>query len=289
MNVDQIELRDTPRVADPGPFALVAGLRARCAWPWSARRFARPSLGRTGAAACRRAGRQPPVRARGPSARSLRRRRGPHADARARAEETFVVRGGLAPAQPLPQPGARRQPLRRALRRRGRGRALRGAATWIGSRTRHGSGTTPGTTSTLPYWLLDRLHSTVANLATDTCQWWENGRFWAWEGGGCCPGTCGHVWNYEHAMARLFPELERSVREMQDFAPGVGFYPESGRDRLPRRRVDALGRRRPGRLRAQGAAGAPGLGRRRLPATRSGPPCARRRSSSSPRTPTRTA
>ncbi len=86
--------------------------------------------------------------------------------------------------------------------------------------------------STLPYWLLDRLHSTVSNLATETCQWWENGRFWAFEGCGCCHGTCGHVWNYEHAMARLFPELERSVREMQDFAPGVGFIPETGEIRF---------------------------------------------------------
>lgn len=76
--------------------------------------------------------------------------------------------------------------------------------------------------STLPWWLLDRLHSTAANLATTTCQWWENGRFWAWEGGGCCHGTCGHVWNYAHTMARLFPELERSVRDRQDFADGVG-------------------------------------------------------------------
>jgi non-lysosomal glucosylceramidase len=80
--------------------------------------------------------------------------------------------------------------------------------------------------STLPHWLLDRVHSTVGNLATTTCQWWQNGRFWAWEGAGCCRGTCGHVWNYEHAMARLFPELERSVREMQDFAPGVGLHPD---------------------------------------------------------------
>jgi non-lysosomal glucosylceramidase len=82
--------------------------------------------------------------------------------------------------------------------------------------------------STLPRWLLDRLHSTVSNLASATCQWWNNGRFWAWEGVGCCRGTCGHVWNYEHALARLYPELERSVREMQDFAAGVGFYPETG-------------------------------------------------------------
>jgi uncharacterized protein (DUF608 family) len=86
--------------------------------------------------------------------------------------------------------------------------------------------------ATLPYWLLDRLHSTVGNLATETCQWWENGRFWAWEGCGCCHGTCGHVWNYEHAMARLFPQLERSVREMQDFAPGIGFISDTGEIRF---------------------------------------------------------
>jgi len=82
--------------------------------------------------------------------------------------------------------------------------------------------------STLPHWLLDRVHSTVANLATATAQWWRNGRFWGWEGAGCCHGTCGHVWNYAHAMARLFPELERSVREMQDFAPGAGFVADTG-------------------------------------------------------------
>jgi uncharacterized protein (DUF608 family) len=80
--------------------------------------------------------------------------------------------------------------------------------------------------STLPRWLLFRLHSTVCNLATDTCQWWKDGRFWAWEGVGCCTGTCTHVWNYAHATARLFPELERSAREMQDL--GEGFDSGSG-------------------------------------------------------------
>ncbi len=82
--------------------------------------------------------------------------------------------------------------------------------------------------STLPHWLLDRLFSTTSTLATSTCQWWGNGRFWAWEGVGCCYGTCTHVWNYEHAMARLFPGLERSVREMQDYAPEAGFVEETG-------------------------------------------------------------
>lgn len=82
--------------------------------------------------------------------------------------------------------------------------------------------------STLPPWLLDRLHSTAANLATATCEWWRNGRFWAWEGAGCCHGTCGHVWNYAQTAARLFPALERSVREMQDFVPGIGFDEKTG-------------------------------------------------------------
>lgn len=82
--------------------------------------------------------------------------------------------------------------------------------------------------ATLPRWLLDRLFSTISILATETCQWWANGRFWAWEGVGCCHGTCGHVWNYAHGPARLFPELERSVRQMQDFNPEAGFIAESG-------------------------------------------------------------
>ncbi|MHB8953403.1 MAG: GH116 family glycosyl hydrolase [Pirellulaceae bacterium] len=82
--------------------------------------------------------------------------------------------------------------------------------------------------ATLPYWLLDRLHSTVSTLATSTCEIWKNGRFWAYEGVRCCHGTCGHVWNYEHAMARLFPQLERTVREMQDFNTDVGMVADTG-------------------------------------------------------------
>ncbi|HVT14466.1 MAG TPA: GH116 family glycosyl hydrolase [Fimbriimonadaceae bacterium] len=80
--------------------------------------------------------------------------------------------------------------------------------------------------STLPYWLLDRLHSTVGNLRTGTTEWWKTGRFWAWEGVVCCAGTCTHVWNYEHSMARLFPELERNIRDRQDF--GAGFDAATG-------------------------------------------------------------
>ncbi len=74
--------------------------------------------------------------------------------------------------------------------------------------------------STLPFWLLDRLHSTLGNLATGTTEWWGSGRFWAWEGVVCCSGTCTHVWNYEHGLARLFPEIERNIRTRQDFDAG---------------------------------------------------------------------
>jgi non-lysosomal glucosylceramidase len=81
--------------------------------------------------------------------------------------------------------------------------------------------------STLPHWLLARLMMPISTLATNTVQWRRNGRFWAWEGVGCCDGTCTHVWNYAQGMARLFPELERSARVMQDL--GVGLDSKTGR------------------------------------------------------------
>ncbi|MBI5832592.1 MAG: hypothetical protein HZB16_09845 [Armatimonadetes bacterium] len=80
--------------------------------------------------------------------------------------------------------------------------------------------------SSLPWWLLDRLHSTLSYLATGTCRWFKNGRFWAWEGVNCCEGTCTHVWNYAHGQARLFPEIERIVRRQQDY--GAAYDEASG-------------------------------------------------------------
>lgn len=71
--------------------------------------------------------------------------------------------------------------------------------------------------TSLPYWLKQRIMMSVSTLATETCQWWATDKFWAWEGVGSCVGTCTHVWNYEQALARLFPELERNIREKTDF------------------------------------------------------------------------
>lgn len=71
--------------------------------------------------------------------------------------------------------------------------------------------------STLPAEVLDAASANISTIRTTTCLRTADGRFNAFEGcgdnAGCCPMNCTHVWNYVQAVAYLFPQLERSVRE----------------------------------------------------------------------------
>ena len=80
--------------------------------------------------------------------------------------------------------------------------------------------------SSLPRWFLSRTFINTSTLATSVCHRTASGRFWAWEGVGCCHGTCTHVWHYAQAMGRIFPEIERDTRERVDL--GISFNPDSG-------------------------------------------------------------
>jgi non-lysosomal glucosylceramidase len=70
--------------------------------------------------------------------------------------------------------------------------------------------------STLPSEVLDAVSSQMSIIRTTTCLRTEDGAFHAFEGcddtAGCCPMDCTHVWNYEQALAHLYPALERSMR-----------------------------------------------------------------------------
>jgi len=70
--------------------------------------------------------------------------------------------------------------------------------------------------STLPKSVLDAVSANITVLRSTTCFRIEDGSFFGWEGcfnsGGCCDGTCTHVWNYAQTLAFLFPRLEQSMR-----------------------------------------------------------------------------
>jgi len=66
--------------------------------------------------------------------------------------------------------------------------------------------------SNLPYWFTQRISAPASTLTSQVCLWIEDGGFHAFEGAGCCPMNCTHVWNYEQTLSCLFPDLERNMR-----------------------------------------------------------------------------
>jgi len=73
--------------------------------------------------------------------------------------------------------------------------------------------------SSLPPIILDAVSANLAILKSPTIMRYENGDLWGWEGcfcdGGCCPGSCTHVWNYAQSISHLFPALERTLRQRE--------------------------------------------------------------------------
>lgn len=68
-----------------------------------------------------------------------------------------------------------------------------------------------------PHALREAALFNLTPLRTHTCFRLADGTFLGWEGcagqGGCCIGSCTHVWNYEVATLSLFPDLHRSMLE----------------------------------------------------------------------------
>ncbi len=101
--------------------------------------------------------------------------------------------------------------------------------------------------SDLPDVALEAVGQTISVLKSPTCLRLTNGEFYAFEGcgveSGSCEGSCTHVWNYAFALPFLFPELERSMREL-DYSHNQ--WPDGG---MTFRLALPLGRK-PGRFRS---------------------------------------
>ncbi|MCC6790578.1 MAG: hypothetical protein IT336_02780, partial [Thermomicrobiales bacterium] len=81
--------------------------------------------------------------------------------------------------------------------------------------------------TTLPFNLIDTVTAQMSVARTPTCFWTEDGNFYGFEGcngistwhtepwGGSCPLNCTHVWNYEMSLARLYPTIERTMRDTE--------------------------------------------------------------------------
>jgi len=73
--------------------------------------------------------------------------------------------------------------------------------------------------STLPPEVIEAVAANLTIIKSPTVLRQFDGRLWSWEGcgdeGGCCHGSCTHVWNYAQAIPNLFPALERTLRNTE--------------------------------------------------------------------------
>jgi uncharacterized protein (DUF608 family) len=73
--------------------------------------------------------------------------------------------------------------------------------------------------SDLPEVVKEAAGFNLSTLRSQTCFRTPDGHFFGWEGcddiGGCCEGSCTHVWNYEVATPYLYSSLARSMREVE--------------------------------------------------------------------------
>ena len=76
--------------------------------------------------------------------------------------------------------------------------------------------------TSLPPEVMEAVAANLSILKSPTILRQTDGRIWGWEGSregqGSCYGSSTHVYNYAQAIAHLFPELERSLRETE-FGP----------------------------------------------------------------------
>ncbi len=91
--------------------------------------------------------------------------------------------------------------------------------------------------TTLPDCVTEAVAANLSIIKSPTVLRQRDGRLWAWEGcgdgGGCCHGSCTHVWNYAFALPNLFPSLERTLRETEYFSSQNAGGHQTFRSNLP--------------------------------------------------------
>lgn len=96
--------------------------------------------------------------------------------------------------------------------------------------------------SSLPPEVIEAVAANLTILKSPTVMRQYDGRLWSYEGcgdtGGCCHGSCNHVWNYAQAIPHLFPVLERSLRHTEFCESQSKSGHQTFRAALPIRPVD---------------------------------------------------